>query len=90
MPVWIEMRCADQDQDYANGHPGEERCWSHDNSGCGVLGGDTATETAKDIRKLFALVRKAKWEHIKGHGWICPHCSEQRKRRAVAESEVGE
>ena len=86
MPIWIEMRCADQAEEYAQG-PENERCWSHDNAGCGLLGGETTFEAKTQTSKLFAHLYKSGWQRIKGHGWICPHCAAQRKRRAVA---VGE
>lgn len=83
MPIWIEMRCADQDEDYAQGIE-NERCWSHDNAGCGLFGGETILAATAQTNKLFVLLRKEGWQRIKGHGWICPHCAAQRKSRAVA------
>ena len=80
------MRCADQDEYYAQGIE-NERCWSHDNAGCGLLGGETLVSATAQAKKLFALLRKAGWQRIKGHGWICPHCIAQRERRAVAAGE---
>ena len=87
---FLEMRCADQDADYASGKV-NERCWSHDNEGCGRFGGGTLADATPLARSVIKALRRSGWVYIKGHGWICPHCAAHRKRRAVAgEGEVRE
>lgn len=76
MGTWIEIRCEDRTEEWAEGRP-NERCWSNDNAGPMDMAGDTLASvkgTIADLRK-DALV--SGWRMTRS-GWICPHCAIKR------------
>lgn len=87
MSIFMELRCEDSCEEHAeggyvyqDGTPRMERCWSYDNSGCGVHAGDTQKSGLLGIKELFDDAKKCGWIRMP-HGWICPYCAEQRKRK---------
>ena len=79
--IFMELRCEDSSEEYAD-ISGYNRCWSHDNAGCGVFSHGTQMGAISGARELFNEARKAGWKRMK-HGWVCPFCVAQRKKHNV-------
>jgi hypothetical protein len=72
MAYWIEIRCEDRDQPYAEGYL-NARCWSFDNQGCGDLASDNVSDLLAVRRHIEIRALEAGWKKLK-RGWVCPHC----------------
>lgn len=73
MGTWIELRCEDRGETWAEGIE-RERCWSHDNEGPMGEAEDNRAGLLETMRRLEIEAKELGWNH-KRSGWICPHCS---------------
>lgn len=76
--IYMELRCEDRSEPYADVEIRGERCWSHDNYGCAQFASDTLSDGFIGIQQLFVEATECGWEQIKDHGWVCPHCISHR------------
>lgn len=85
--IFMELRCEDSAEEYAGGRGSEHypRCWSHDNSGCGVHASGSAKGVVSGWNELKADAKKCGWVQMK-HGWVCPFCVGERKRLKIPTS----
>lgn len=78
MAVWIELRC-ERRGEYPDAITYEDRCWSDDNHGPGLL----ADDNAGSIARTYAMVKQdalnSGWQHTRSEGWVCPNCAKRPK-----------
>lgn len=77
MAYWIELRCEDRDESYAD-FSYYKKCWSYFNYGLGDLAFDTVKDLLATRSAIECNAKKAGWKKL-SRGWVCPHCVEHSK-----------
>ncbi len=88
MGIWIEFRCEDRTEEWANGRP-NHRCWSNDNAGPMDMASDNMQSIRETVSALSDDARRSGWKKTR-NGWICPHCAKARAAGLPTQPEGGE
>lgn len=88
MSVWVELRCEESCEEYAqelytgekiNGVSCTSQCYSHHNDGCGEMSASASQKSViENYKDICDHALKAGWKRINGN-WVCPHCAKYRK-----------